>query len=324
MQMRLVSLTFALLCAAIPAGAAEAASSANEARAWIKRMSQAVINLNYDGVLEHRWDGGRESLRVIHRMRDGRMTERVVFFASGNETYRNGSSFIEYDRTKSIAKAQKLTRSFGYLSAFNGITADSDSLYDIRSSGTRRLKDYPGQTQMISVVPRDSLRYGYRFWLDKQNAMPIKTQLVNARGEVIDEIFFQALSLREPIDDEDLKPAFDVGKFKWRKPEALSVKQAFRPRSSLLPTGFRLLNINPDESRPGASGPQTRFIVSDGIAWVSVFVSVADKPQLEGLQPFAPSGTYTWVSRLDGHYINVVGEVPPATVQKIAEAVRPE
>jgi negative regulator of sigma E activity len=60
MQMRLVSLTLALLWAAIPAGAAEAASSANEARAWIKRMSQAVINLNYDGVLEHRWEGGRE------------------------------------------------------------------------------------------------------------------------------------------------------------------------------------------------------------------------------------------------------------------------
>ena len=52
MRARLVSLILALQCAAAPV--AVAASSA-EARAWIERMNNAVVNLNYDGMLEHKW-----------------------------------------------------------------------------------------------------------------------------------------------------------------------------------------------------------------------------------------------------------------------------
>ncbi len=61
MRMRSVSLILALLCAAPVAMAA----SSTEARALIERMNKAVVNLNYDGVVEHYWKGGHETLRVI-------------------------------------------------------------------------------------------------------------------------------------------------------------------------------------------------------------------------------------------------------------------
>jgi sigma-E factor negative regulatory protein RseB len=322
MRTRAVSLIMVLLCTAAPA--AMAASSA-EARAWIERMNKAVVNLNYDGVVEHYWKGGgHETLRVIHRMKDNQISERVVIFGSRNEIIRKGSKFIEYDRRSRIAKAQTLNRSFGYLSAFNGISAESDKLYDIRSGGQSRLKDYPGQVQLISVQPLDEKRYGYRFWLDTQSAMPIKTQLVSANKEVLDEITFVVLSLPETIDDEKLEPALDQKSFKWMRPidTNLEAREAFAPRASLLPEGFRELKL-PPASEAEAKAFRTRFIVSDGIAWVSVFVSVT-KPPFVGSRQASASGAYMFVTGLEGHYITVVGEVPPATVQRIAEAIRPE
>lgn len=322
MRKRPVSLILALLCAVAPAAMA---ASSTEARAWIERMNDAVVNRNYDGVLEHKWNGRREVLRVIHRMKDRQMSERVIFFDSNNEVVRTGTQLVEYYHGMRTIKAQTLTRSYGYISAFNGIRTVSDKLYDISLRGTQRLKDHAGVTQMVSLEPRDESRYGYRFWLDPDTAMPIKTQLVAPNGMVLDEIFFQSLSMRDSIDDDMLKPSVSIKGYTWRKPKApsLAVKRAFVPMANLLPEGFRELDLQPATAEE-ASGPKTRFIVSDGIAWVSVFVSVANNPQEVGLGEAAGSGTHTYVHQRDGHYINVVGEVPPATVKRIAEAVHPE
>jgi sigma-E factor negative regulatory protein RseB len=319
MQMRAISFALALLCVTLPA---LPAASADEARAWIKRMNEAVVSRNYDGVLEHEWRGGREMLRVIHRMRDGHLSERVIVLGSSYENARNGTRFTEYDHAKRIAKVQTLTRSYGYISAFNGISAESDKYYDIRNDGPRRLPNYARQTQLIVVQPKDAYRYGYRFWLDQESAMPILTQLVNVRGEVIDKLFFQSLSLPESIDDELLK--VNNKGYDFRKPvEPLTeVRQAFVPRATLLPPGFRKLNVGSRDDKTSSAGPETRFIISDGVTWVSVFVSVKG-PEAVGATQVSP-WTLSYVYPTDGHFITAIGEAPPAAVKAVAEAFRPE
>jgi sigma-E factor negative regulatory protein RseB len=321
MRMRLISLSLALLWVA----ATPAADGSEEARAMISRMNTALIKRNYDGVLTHQWKGGREVLRIIHRNQDGRMVERVVSTdGSGHEEVRNGTRWVAFNPGKRIAWVQTQNRSFGYITALNGLSAESEKLYAISSPGTQRLKGWPKPMQLVSVLPRDGLRYGYRFWLDQDSAMPVKTQLVTQAGEVIEEISFITLTLPETISDELLKPDVDTKGFRWMRLDVPPgvVKQAFTPRANLLPTGFRVLNFNSAAAGSPPAGPQNRFIVSDGVAWVSVFVDGVAKQQELGA---GQMGTYaTYVTRLDDYYITVVGEVPPATVKGIAEAVRPE
>jgi sigma-E factor negative regulatory protein RseB len=324
MRMRSLSIALVLLCAAMPA---LPATSSEEARAWIKRMNKAVTALNYEAVIKHSWNGNREHevLRIIHRVQDDQMSERVMFIGSGNESIRKGSQYVEFYRSKGIAVGQTQDRSFGFLPAFNGISADSDKLYLISNEGPKRLDDYAGQTQLITVMPRDDRRFGYRFWLDPQSAMPIMTEVVTASRVVIDRVFFMSLSLKDSISDDMLKPPASFRNFDLRKPfePAAAVKQAFVPRANLLPAGFHVLNIRSRDDKVAAAGPETRFIVSDGISWASVFISVADGPQFEGLKQMSPS-TFTYQIKLDGHYVTVMGEVPPQTVQAIAMAVHPE
>ena len=47
----------------------------------------------------------------------------------------------------------------------------------------------------------DQLRYGYRVWIDEATAMPLKTQLRNAQGEVLEQIVFTDLRLPAHIPD---------------------------------------------------------------------------------------------------------------------------
>ena len=55
------------------------------------------------------------------------------------------------------------------------------------------------RTQVILVQPRDQFRYGYRLWLDDETAMPLKSQLCDRNGKVIEQILFAELNFRERI-----------------------------------------------------------------------------------------------------------------------------
>lgn len=329
MRMRLVSLTCALLWAAT-ASAASATSSSEEARALIKRMSLALVNENYAGELTHRWNGGGETLRIIHRMRDGKMVERVTSLSSaGVEIIRDGTQFIKIFPAKPgarrIAVVETRTRSYGFISALNGVSAASDKYYVITNGGPQPLLGWPTPMQLVTVEPRDAYRYGYRLWLDPHSSLPIKTQLITKSGEVIDEIAFSNLRLMKSIPDEWLKPADELRWMKYPGQEPVPVKQAFVPRQDLLPDGFRVLPIQqPADGEP--AGPQTRFIVSDGVSWVSVVIAVAG-PSPEGFaEGFGPTmaAQQAYMLRRDNHYISVMGEVPRPVVKAVAEAVRPE
>jgi sigma-E factor negative regulatory protein RseB len=330
MPLRLVSATLILLwAAAVQAGP-------DEARAWIGRMNEALSTRSYDGVFVHQVAGQREVLRIIHRLRDGRMAERLVSTdGSGREFVRDGTEWVAYFPDRRVAVKETRTRSYGFIATLKGLSEESDKYYAINSIGTQRLQGR--LTQMISVEPRDALRYGYRFWLDQQNAMPIKTQLVSRAGEVIEEISFISLSLPTTIPDELLKPDVDTKGFRWMRRDvpahSPAVKMTFVPRAELLPAGFRVRLLNPAEQQLQAKGPRTRFIVSDGIAWVSVFVELADAESKatgehgpaarpDGLVQMGASAAY--VMRVENYRVTVVGEVPPITVRSIAEAVQPE
>jgi sigma-E factor negative regulatory protein RseB len=330
MSLRLVSATLALLWAVA------APAAPDEARAWIARMNEALSTRSYDGVFVHQVAGQREVLRIIHRLRDGRMAERLVSTdGSGREFVRDGTDWVAYFPDRRLAVKETRNRSYGFIATLKGLSEESDKYYAITSVGTQRLQGR--LTQMIAVEPRDALRYGYRFWLDQQNAMPIKTQLVSRAGEVIEEISFVSLSLPATIPDELLKPDVDTKGFRWMRRDVPAhtpaVKLAFVPRTELLPAGFRVRLLGTPEQEVEAKGPRTRYIVSDGIAWVSVFVELADADSKvagnhgpaarpDGLVQMGASAAY--VMRVENYRVTVVGEVPPMTVRSIAEAVKPE
>ncbi len=331
--MRVVVALFATLLSA-------AVHATDSARDWIARMNSALLTRNYEGVLVHQIGPKREVLRIVHRVQDGRMDERVALVSTngpGREFVRKGSEWVAYYPEQKIALVQTRNRSYGFLTALNGINDGSSRYYNISDAGPVSL--HGRAAQLIRLEPLDALRYGYRFWLDTGTGLPLKTQLVARSGEVLEEIAFVNLSLPEKIPDELLRPEVDTRGFRWMNRDVPmhtpGLTANFSPRKELLPAGFRVRIFTAPSEETRAQGPRTRFIVSDGIAWVSVFVEKAEKEAVErDLKAAKASGradgvvmvgsTAVYVAHTNGVRITVVGEVPPPTVRSIAEAVKPE
>jgi sigma-E factor negative regulatory protein RseB len=295
---------------------------------WLERMNRALTTRNYDGTFSH-WQGGTvETLRIIHRLQDGQVAERLVSLdGSGREFIRTGSSLTCYlpDRRTVLVEQRPAQESLVAFPAVNGQTA---SLYDIREVARMRLNRR--DTHVISVSPRDEFRYGYRLWIDDSTAMPLKTQLCDTDGRVIEQLVFASLTMEAHIPNSQFRPDVSTDGFQWLRNDA--APPAAPPASAAvwgalkLPPGFRMMMRSP-QTLPGSAAPVNHLVFSDGLASVSVFVETraADGTgQVAEVRAARVGSSSAFSTVTDGYKITAVGEVPPATVRFIATQVRAE
>ena len=291
----------------------------------LERMDHALTTRNYDGTFSH-WQGGRmELLRIIHRVQDGTVSERLASLdGSGREFIRTGSSLSCYlpDRRTVLVEQRPAEES---LVSFPTVNDQTASFYDIREAGHTRLNRR--DTHVITVSPKDEYRYGYRLWIDASTAMPLKSQLADAHGQVIEQIVFASLTLSSRIPDSAFRPEISTEGFQWLRNDAAPHAQpgvaALAWNAMSLPPGFRM-TVRSAQVLPGSASPVDHLVFTDGFASVSVFVE--RQPAPTGEQPVPESATVgsssAFSTVVDGHKITAVGEVPPATVRFIASQLK--
>ena len=177
------------------------------------------------------------------------------------------------------------------------------------------------RTQVILVQPRDQFRYGYRLWLDDETAMPLKSQLCDRTGKVIEQILFAELNFRDRIPADSLKPSITGEGFRWVRQDAqprMPSQQVAGWGVIRLPAGFRLTTWRLQIIAGHAGAAPGVF----GRARVGVCVHRTHDPQAQPMRGLDKVGAAFAFSRaLDGHQVTAVGEVPPVTVEAIAAGV---
>jgi sigma-E factor negative regulatory protein RseB len=311
------------------------ARGADEPREWLEKMNKALATRNYDGTFFHLSGGRVETMRIVHRVRAGRVTERLQSLdGSGREFVRaNGelTCYLPDQHTVLVEQRQDRGPFLGSLPQFDASVSD---FYRIEALPATHILGRPAR--VIAVNPKDQFRFGYRLWLDEKTAMPLKTQLCDSRGQVIEQIFFARLDMPENIPDGDLAPTVRTEGMRWVRqgpsPDNASAALAAY-RASQLPPGFRL-TIQGAQTLGGASAPASHLVYSDGVATVSVFVEeqpatapgVAAAPDAQPeppLQGLARVGSgYAFSTIVQGHQVTAVGEVPAQTVEFIAHSVK--
>jgi sigma-E factor negative regulatory protein RseB len=311
------------LFAAALAAMTSAHAGDREARQWLERMSEALATRNYEGRFFHLRDSRSEAMRIFHRVdKSGRVTERLVSLdGSGREIIRNQAEVICYLPDRRTVLVEKRTDDNTLLAAVPSYNEQLEAHYNIeRGPFTKALGR---RTQVIMVQPRDQFRYGYKLWLDDETAMPLKSQLQDRDGKVIEQILFAELNFRERIPAESLKPSVSSEGFRW-------VRQDVQPRLAAeqmggwgvirLPAGFRLTAWRM-QFIAGSRVPVQHLVYSDGLASVSVFIEPSD-PRAQPMRGLAQvGGAFAFSRALDGHQVTAVGEVPPVTVEAIAASV---
>jgi len=312
---------------------------ADDPREWLQKMSQALATRNYDGTFFHLSEGRVETMRIVHRVRAGRVTERLQSLdGSGREFVRNNDELTCYLPDQHTVLVEPRQDHGPFLGSLPQFGADVNEFYRIESLPATHILGRAAR--VIAVNPKDQFRFGYRLWLDEKTAMPLKTQLCDSRGQVIEQIFFARLDMPENIPDSDLAPAVRTEGMRWVRqgPSHDSASPALSAyRASELPPGFRL-TVAGAQTIGGATVPASHLVYSDGLATVSVFVE-AQPPDARGAgggtdaSPSAPAeppmqglarvgSGYAYSTVVQGHQVTAVGEVPAKTVEFIAHSVK--
>jgi len=294
-----------------------------EPKEWLERMNHALTTRNYIGVFTHNHGGRVETLRIIHRVRGRDVSERLLSLdGPGREFIREGNELTCYFPDKRTVLVERRAPDGPLLGAIPSIDDGNALVYEIRGGERERLLGRT--TRVVALHPRDEYRYGYRLWIDEQTSMPLKTQLCDQSGQVIEQIVFSNIDLPERIPDSMFKPQVDASNYHWLRAERAMVASNATPalwEAMRLPPGFRMATRSA-QAMPGSSEPVAHLVYTDGIASVSVFVEPrqANSAGSEGPARVGSSSAYSTV--VDGHQVTAVGEVPPSTVELIAKQVK--
>lgn len=310
------------------------ARGADDPREWLERMNKALATRNYDGTFFHISGGRVETMRIVHRVRSGRVTERLQSLdGSGREFVRANDELTCYlpdQHTVLVEPRQDRGPFLGSLPQFDAAVSD---FYRVEALPATHVLGRP--TRVIAVNPKDQFRFGYRLWLDEKTAMPLRTQLCDSRGQVIEQIFFARLDMPESIPDSDLAPTVHTDGMRWVRqgPSVDNASAALAAyRASQLPPGFRL-TVQGAQTLGSDSAPASHLVYSDGLATVSVFVeqssstsaaaAAPDSQAQAPMQGLARVGSgYAFSTVVQGHQVTAIGEVPAQTVEFIAHSVK--
>ena len=298
-------------------------ASAAEPKEWLERMNKALTSRNYVGVFTHVRGTRAETLRIIHRVRGRDVSERLLSLdGSGREFIREGDELTCYFPDKRTALVERRSPDGPLLGALPAIDDGSALVYEIRGGERQRLLGRT--TRVVALHPRDEFRYGYRLWIDEETSMPLKTQLCDKSGAVIEQILFSSIDLPERIPDSAFKPQVDASNYRWLRAERQLASTDASPalwEAMRLPPGFRMTTRS-SQAMPGSREPVAHLVFTDGVASVSVFVEPRKPDSKPSQGPTQVGSSSAFSTVVDDHQVTAIGEVPPNTVQFIATQVK--
>jgi sigma-E factor negative regulatory protein RseB len=298
-------------------------AQAQDARLWLDRMNAALEQLDYVGTFVHVHGDSVETLHITHRNRGGIVSERIVSNDGvGREIIREGEQVRCVLPDRRVVLLEERRDANPLFSTAPNYSQKLEESYRFKTYNTDRVATR--ETQIIVITPKDEYRYGYMLWLDKDTAMPLKSQLREG-NRTVEEILFSDIEFPDTIPDAALQPAIATDGFKV----LLSGNDDDGTTASLpwqvgqLPGGFQL-TASTYKPIAGAQYPVGHLVYSDGLATVSVFIE-DPKSDAEVTDGFSAVGsTNAFSLTLGGRKVTAVGEVPRRTVETIATSLRPQ
>ena len=320
-----LSVSVGLVAAALALGAFTVAARADDAHAWLMKIDAAAREQNYDGVFVYQHGDKMETMRIIHRVENGRVRERLVSLNGAPRevirTDREVQCFLPDE--KSVLVEHRKAENRGFPSILPTELRALDANYTIALGRRGRIVDR--DAQMVSIRPKDGFRYGYELWADRATGLLLRADLVDGTGKAIEQFLFTQITPNAVIAPADLKPQFMHKDAVWHRATALD-DAASGPGSwapTELPPGFKL-STRIVRKMPAGQQPVEHLVYSDGLATVSVFVEKLNRSgrgRVDGPNRMGAVSAYVKVA--DEHRVTVVGEVPGATVDAIGKSVKP-
>lgn len=309
------SFAFVMVLVTTPAGADT--SSPNQ---WLDRMSSVVTTMDFEGTVIRRRDGQSEALKVVRKVVDGVVHEKLVTQeGNGLEIIRTGNEVHCILPDKKSVLIEFWNDDSTLFSTLPGSELQFGSEYDLSIVREERVAGRPAI--VLAVRPHDGYRYGHRIWLDRETAFPLRTELFGGDGALLEQLKFADVRLNSDIPPQALEPSFSLEGYTWypepARAEVVDVETSWTADD--LPPGFRVVSST-NETLSSEAPAVTHIMVSDGLANVSVFIAEKSDQQLTERAVVGVSSNSHSVESGD-YLVTAIGEVPAATVRRIANAM---
>ena len=291
---------------------------ADEAQDWLNRLSQAEQQQSFQGTFIYERNGSFSTHNIWHRVQDGKVRERLLQLdGSAQEVVRIDG------RTQCVSGS--LVAGLEDTPDASARALDPQKLknwYELAVIGKSRVAGRPAV--IVSLTPRDQHRYGFELHLDRESGLPLKSLLLNEKGQLLERFQFTRLDTADVPDDQDLQASDECKIVALDSNKASAAKTAQAWHSDWLPPGFELTSSSTHKD------PQTKVQVSslmydDGLARFSVFLEPLNGEVVTDTR--TQLGPTVAVSRRlttpDGEMmVTVVGEIPIGTAERIALSMR--
>ncbi|MEA1604477.1 MucB/RseB C-terminal domain-containing protein [Pseudomonas spirodelae] len=288
---------------------------ADEGQDLLQRLADAERTQSFQGTFVYERNGSFSTHSIWHRVEeDGAPRERLLQLdGSAQEVVRVDGQV----QCASGALADQLIDS--QLWPARGLdAAQLSEWYELRVLGAARVAGRA--SRVLALVPRDQHRYGIELHIDQQTGLPLKSLLVNDKGQLLERFQFTQLQTETPAV-ANLEPSVGC------RPVRLSPVQADTAEawhSDWLPPGFSLSSVTQRRS-PASDELVACQVYDDGLARFSVFMEPLRGTAVEDMR--TQLGPTAAVSRRlktdDGDVmVTVVGEIPLGTAERVALSMR--
>ncbi|MFJ4606711.1 MucB/RseB C-terminal domain-containing protein [Pseudomonas atacamensis] len=291
---------------------------ADDAQDWLTRLGQAEQQQSFHGTFVYERNGSFSTHNIWHRVQNGQVRERLLQLdGSAQEVVRIDG------RTQCVSGT--LIAGLGDSPNAAARALDPKKLknwYDLAVIGKSRVAGR--DAVIVSLTPRDQHRYGFELHLDKKTGLPLKSLLLNDKGQLLERFQFTSLDTDEIPSDKDLLADPDCKPVNIASDKASAAKTVQNWRSDWLPPGFELTSSSSHKDA------QTKTQVSslmydDGLARFSVFLEPLNGATVTDTR--TQLGPTVAVSRRlttpQGEMmVTVVGEIPIGTAERIALSMR--
>lgn len=307
-------------------GAAIAKAAERSVTDWLMRLHDASRRRSYMGTfVVSSASGAMSSARIWHVCDGEQQMERVEALSGPpRTTIRRNDQVVTFLPESRVARIEKQESSGLFPNLLDSVDPAIAEFYGVRQQGSDRVAGF--DADVVLLLPKDPLRFGYRIWSEKKTGLVVKLQTLDPEGRVLEQAAFSELQFEAPVRMDKLAQMMaNTEGYRVEKAEQLRTTPAAEGWALKAPVpGFKSMSCW-RRGTAGVTEAVLQWVFSDGLASVSLFVEPYDRLRHGQEGALAMGATHTLTRRLGDKggdwWLTAVGEVPAATLKAFAQGL---
>lgn len=290
---------------------------------WLMRMHEASHQRAYMGTLVVSAGSAMSASRIWHVCDGTQQMERVeTLTGAPRTTIRRNNDVITFESETKTAWVEKRESLGLFPELLRTPSNQIPEFYAVRENGSERVAGH--LADVVEILPKDPLRFGYRIWAEKKTGLVVKMQTLGDQGAVLEQMAFSELQMDAPVRMDKLQQLMrDTKGYELYKPvlkKTTAEAEGWRLKESV--PGFLPMSCHTRKNEsPGAGAAPMQWVFSDGLASVSLFVEPFDAAQHAQEKAAVMGATHSLTRRIGDHWLTAMGEVPHATLRRFTSAL---